>query len=133
MGDRQPEPLVLPRGLPSNHSHAITKDFYQPVRYPGDDLWGPYESVSLEDATRWVVEGRSRFVDSGGRANGLVSVPDWHTPGWLLESEVTAAIAHIGRREQDLSVEFRAILTLMRYLEGELGPGCTRIVFWFDN
>jgi hypothetical protein len=63
----------------------------------------------------------------------LVSVPDWHTPSWLLESEVTAALAHVGHREDRLSTEFRAILKLMRFLEAELGPGCTRIVFWFDN
>jgi hypothetical protein len=89
--------------------------------------------VSLEDATRWVAEGRATFVDSGIRANGLVSVPDWHTPGWLLESEVTASLVRFGLREPELSVEFRAILKLMRYFEAELGTGCTRLVFWFDN
>jgi hypothetical protein len=87
----------------------------------------------LEEATRWAAEGIATFADSLHRKNGLVSVPDWHTASWLLEAEVSAALKHVGHPESKLSFQFRAVLHMMRFLEKELGTGCTRLVFWFDN
>jgi hypothetical protein len=63
----------------------------------------------------------------------VVTDPDWHTPSWLFEQEIAAALDHVGHSEHSVSLEFRAVQQLLRFFDGQLGPNCARIVFWFDN
>ena len=130
----EPRPIFAPRGLPDPCSDPVSRQYYLPIRFPDeDDPWGPFDVASPEQAARWVESGVSIFADSPVRQNSLVSNPDWHTPSWLFEREVTAALAGCAYPEDELSLEFRAVLHLLRFFDQQLGPDRARIVFWFDN
>ncbi len=63
-----------------------------------------------------------------------MNVPDPTDPpedcfGWLLASEVRAAIAHHGWTRDDLSFPVETLLNTLDFLESRLGPDRVRIVF----
>ena len=62
-----------------------------------------------------------------------VSHPDWHSTSWLTLSEVYASLEHFALPVDKLNADFRIILSTMKQFEEELGPGRTRLVFWFDS
>lgn len=55
--------------------------------------------------------------------------PPYGCFGWLLASEVRAAIAHHGWTRGDLSFPVETLLNTLDFLESRLGPDRVRIVF----
>jgi hypothetical protein len=128
--------LIAPRGLPADASPAVLDRYYhavlQPEERPGSNtsFWPSLPPVTREEADRWVAEGWSHFApDPPGR----VSHPEWHSPSNLLLPEVYAALTHFGLAPDSLPPEFRVVLRVMEEFEGLLGPGRSRLVFWYDN
>jgi len=61
-----------------------------------------------------------------------VSKLGWHTPSWLLTSEVEAAIGHHGLAGS-FRFDFRLLIQTMKTIEAELESERVRLVFWFDS
>ncbi|MBN9520674.1 hypothetical protein J0H58_19510 [bacterium] len=128
--------LVPPRGLPSNASQTVLDLYYHPVLRPGgqpgraSSWWHELPPVTRDDADRWVTEGLSHFAPV---PPARVSNPDWHTPSWLLLAEVYDALAHFGLAAENLPAEFLVVLRVMAEFEALVGPGRSRLVFWYDN
>ena len=72
-------PLFQPRGLPKDISWNA-KNAY--TMYVSDDCEGK-GYCSIEDATRWVHSGRSKWI-----GEKRISRPDWHSASWLYEFEL---------------------------------------------
>jgi hypothetical protein len=128
--------LISPRALPENASSAVLDRYYHAVLQPGErpdpvpSFWPALPPVTREDAERWVAEGWSDFAPA---PPARASHPEWHSPSWLLLTEVYAALAHFGLAAEALPAEFRVVLRAMEEFEGLLGHGRTRLVFWHDN
>lgn len=128
--------LIPPRGLPSNTSPAVLDRYYHPVLGAGEQpdpvlsFWPNLPPVSREITDRWVGAGWSHLAPG---SSVRVSHPDWHTPSWLLLTEVYAALSHFGIVVEGLAPEFRVVLRVMEEFEALLGSGRTRLVFWYDN
>lgn len=123
-----------PRGLPSQCSYAVYNRYFHLV----DD--GSYDSrlepslprISKEKADEWLRDGLSTLGPPNAKLQ-RVSNPDWHSPSWLTLDEIYRSLAHFGLNINDVKPDFRIVVQTMKLFEEELGPGRTRLVFWFDN
>lgn len=127
--------LISPRGLPENASCAVLDRYYHTVLGSGErpdhvsSFWPGLPPVTRENAELWVAQGWSHFAPD---PPAQVSHPEWHSPSWLLLTEVYASLAHFGLTTETLPVEFRVILRVMEEFEA-VGTGRTRLSFWYDN
>lgn len=131
-------PLFPPRGLPTRVSDEVLRAYFTSVyadreiaarpRPRGVPFWMLQSEV---DASPHYQQCERR--GKPGDRHWLVADPDWHTPSWLTYREVLAALAHLGLKVADRSVEFRAALAAMAALADEVGADRVRLVFWFDN
>jgi len=127
-----PEPLVAPRGFPAIACSDTVCGFFHYVCDDGEDVLDGRD-VTRQDADAYVARGRSFYRDHHLKPRGLVSDPGWHTPTWLLVSEVRRALARFSIDPRDSAVEFLAVLAAAESLEAACGEGRVRLVFWFDN
>jgi len=127
------EPLIRPRGLPPRYSEEVAEAVFFGVRDDDDNEPWMYDWVTRAQADKWVASGQSFYCDSGAKTRTVVSNPDLHTISYLSLQEIGEALRHHGLELAGTPIEFQAIVAAMKVLEGGLGKGRTRIVFWFDN
>lgn len=94
-------------------------------------------SVTLEQAKKWGERGYE-IIEHNGKPS-WVENPDLHTHTWMSSDELEKAFeiykVHATAEwetEIDVPLEYKAILSVMRTLEGE-GENEVRVVFCFDN
>jgi hypothetical protein len=130
--------LFPPRGIPDDVSERTFEGYYQFIIDPAQsDLYRGFDFVTLEEAEKFVRFGQvlvsAERKKSGVRsAYGYIPVSTWHTPSWLLLSEIRQALEHSGLPEDQLAPEYRVLLETMESLERHMRTR-SRLVFWFDN
>ena len=70
-------------------------------------------------------------TEAARRFNELFN-PDYPGQGWLTPGEIEAAVAHLGYKREDLSLETNVVLEMMSYLERQVGPNRVRLVFGIE-
>jgi hypothetical protein len=126
------EPVVPPRGIPSDLSYWANGDWWLLV----DDKHADSESWCSQAQAESYQEHGSKLQMPGEDGNGhsipRVEHPDWHTPSWVTADELLTAIAMASdERWPAGELEYRAMAAAMKELERQ-GATC-RLVFWFDN
>lgn len=114
-----------PRGFPDDaiNDWTIKYDYCLDIEEPTDEY--KEHTCTKEDAERWVIKGRSKFVD-----DTTVTNPDWHSASWLTFEEFKGCV-NSTCDDDNWSFEYFAYVAAMAELE-TLGYE-TRVVFWFDN
>ena len=142
MGGWNGPPLFPPRGLPSHLGSGVLGRYFHVVDKLGyAEIYDPaLPTIDPEKADRYVTEQGSShgppLVLSRGRGSESlprVSCPTWHCASWLGFEELGKALAHHGIGLEGLKADVRAMIAVMRTFEEALGPGRTRLVYWFDN
>ena len=108
------------RGCPKDVAWITKYDAYLFVENVNTDKDG---YCSLENATKWVKQGISKWNDNGT----AVTHPDWHSHTWLTFTEWKKAINKV----KDLEHEYKALTQAMKYLVKNGYE--VRFVMWFDN
>ncbi|MEO1616716.1 MAG: hypothetical protein AAFV88_12740 [Planctomycetota bacterium] len=122
------EILFQPRGLPKHCSDAVVRRFHVTTEARINDSMLEIP-VPLVPVTK-----QADFLTHAGPAipydsDQLFPNPCWHSTSWLTLAEVL----EVRKVHGEANLEFNAIPSLMQFLERGLGPGKTRLVFWFDN
>ncbi len=133
-----------PRGVPLDVSLEVARQYYDLVaeaQSPHPGFWPAHGCVSADQAK----ERRRRGAQPGSVAQTMhygataptiwraVSKEFWHTPSWLLLSEIHESLQHYGLTLAERHWDFRALLKCLEEVEEQIGKGQTRLVFWFDN
>lgn len=141
----EPEPIVQPRGFPSDAGWAARSGNNLYIVDHDTDAEG---HCSRDQAMRWVASGSSEYVGDekpeppaegeitefegvvvATKNPTWVTHPDWHTHSWLTTDEYARAIRKVGKPSEE--PEYYAILAAMRQFEA--AGFDARLVFWFDN
>jgi hypothetical protein len=137
--------LFPPRGIPADLSLVVARQYYDLVidsARPNAHFWPAHGCVTVVEAEERVHRGHAHFGNvvqdthysrSPPRTWKVVSKELWHTPSWLLLSEI-----HQAMRSHNISLTavdwgFRVAVTCLSKIEDELGEGRVRLVFWFDD
>jgi len=116
-----------PRGFPRRCSSLAAWNYGAIVCSPEEleDWAGEQPAIVESEALEHVVKG-GHFLPPPHEP--LVSRPCFSDASWLTLAELSEVISSLNR--STLSLECRATLALMEYLDGE--DVCSRVVFWFD-
>lgn len=116
----QQEPEVLPLDKWVGLSHAKDYAVYAAISGMRNDT-----GIPPLHALRGLPPAPSAPVESELGGEGSCT-------GWLLPSEVAAAIAHHGVDMRGVSLEFRFVLNSLEFLSRELGDERVRLVFYIE-
>lgn len=132
---------VKPRGIPQNLSWEHIPCFFLPIKEEVDHLpaqlwyaWNPVEYYPRKEAERYIKSGTVAYNHSFNdylKPGQLITQLDAHSFGWLLLKEIKSAVTL-----NDLVItdtNFHIILATMETIEQRIGPGRTRILFYFNS
>lgn len=133
---------VPPRGIPQNISWEHIPGFFIPIKEAINHLpaqlwhaWNQEEYYSRKEAERYIKSGSVTYnqplMNQQLKAGQLITQLDAHSFSWLLLSEIKAAININKLVIEDLN--FLIMLGIMEQVEQLIGPGRTRMLFYFNN
>lgn len=112
-----------PKGLPADLSWRV-KDAC--TLFVVDEEEADRGYVTKLEADEWLRRGISVMMEEK-----RISNPDWHTPSWLILSEINKAHAEYIEKTGHTDGELSTIAVMLEEL-GKAYDGA-RLVFWFDN
>jgi len=121
------KPLATGLGLPDHPSWATLDEITIRVDYNAQSSNLISHTTTLEQATKWVESGYSKWldeIDASGR-KFIITGPDYHSYGWCNLTDWKKAIR--GKN----SIEIKALTAAMQAI-AKTGAE-VRMVFWFDN
>ena len=121
-----------PRGIPSGLSAEAKNYFYTPaeeVQEMVEEWFGDDEPFEPEEYAK--AHGKSAQKEF--LAHQLLPTPELYFHSWLTVDELNEVLSYGKLSKEDLSDEFRSILTSMESLAKSYGSKNVRIVFCFDG